>query len=147
MAGGIFPGKPFHPNPKCVIISLVLTIGYWISPKKNAVVAMVMLFVTYIFIAWYDFAYNCDPMIYSNSIQSALKPDDTVDMRTSELRAKQRGVFRFHLFIVAPLSIYCGTVGYRLAKENPNVYEGAFALLGSAGGLAALYHGYKGLIQ
>jgi hypothetical protein len=141
MAGGIFPGKPFTPNPKCVILSLVLTFGYWVSPKKNAVVAMVMLFVTYIFIAWYDYAYNCDPMIYSNSIQSALKPT-----KEPELQLKQRGVFLFHLFIVAPLSIYCGSVGYRLAKDDPNSYESIFALLGAAGGLAALFHGYKALM-
>ncbi len=59
MAGGIFPGKPFELNIKCVIITLLLASGYWYLPSKNLYVLIVLLWLPYILIAWYDYLYDC----------------------------------------------------------------------------------------
>jgi hypothetical protein len=69
MAGGIFPGKPFEFNLKCVIISLLLAGGYWTSPHKNIWVLFFLLWFPYIAIAWYDYMYDCQ-----NKIQPTIVP-------------------------------------------------------------------------
>jgi hypothetical protein len=50
---------PLTGNAKCVVISILLAIGYWFSPPKNKWVLVGILYFTYIAIAWYD-AYLCE---------------------------------------------------------------------------------------
>jgi hypothetical protein len=59
MAGGIFPGRPFIPNIKCVLFTLVLAGGYWFLPAKNLLVLFFLLWFPYIALAWYDYSYKC----------------------------------------------------------------------------------------
>jgi hypothetical protein len=46
-------------NIKCIIISLLLSSGYWFLPHKNKWVLLIILYSTYIAIAWYDYLYEC----------------------------------------------------------------------------------------
>ena len=50
---------PLTGNAKCVIISVLLAIGYWFTPPKNKWVLVGILYFTYLAIAWYD-AYLCE---------------------------------------------------------------------------------------
>jgi hypothetical protein len=59
MAGGIFPGKPFAFNLKCIIFTAVLAGGYWYLPHKNLWVLLFLLWFPYIALAWYDYGYDC----------------------------------------------------------------------------------------
>ena len=59
MAGGIFPGRPFEFNIKCVIFSMLIAGGYWYLPHKNLWVLSFLLWFPYIALAWYDHAYDC----------------------------------------------------------------------------------------
>jgi hypothetical protein len=59
MAGGIFEGRPFALNIKCVIFTLVVAGGYWYSPPKNKYILLFLLWLPYVSMAWYDYAYNC----------------------------------------------------------------------------------------
>lgn len=59
MAGGIFPGRPFEFNLKCVIFTAVLAGGYWYLPPKNLWILIFLLWFPYIALAWYDYAYDC----------------------------------------------------------------------------------------
>lgn len=59
MAGGIFPGQPFHFNVKCIIFTLVLAAGYWYLPHKNPWVLAFLIWFPYIALAWYDWSYQC----------------------------------------------------------------------------------------
>lgn len=59
MAGGIFPGKPFAFNLKCVVFTFVLAAGYWYLPHKNPWILAFLLWFPYIALAWYDYAYDC----------------------------------------------------------------------------------------
>jgi len=59
MAGGIFPGAPFHFNIKCIIFTALLAGGYWFLPPKNTFVLLLLLWLPYIAMAWYDYAYQC----------------------------------------------------------------------------------------
>ena len=52
--------KLFALNPKCLFISIMIVALYWNLPPKNARAAVVLLFGTYVGIAWYDELYNCD---------------------------------------------------------------------------------------
>lgn len=59
MSGGIFPGRPFHFNVKCIIFTLVLAAGYWYLPHKNPWVLAFLIWFPYIALAWYDWSYQC----------------------------------------------------------------------------------------
>jgi hypothetical protein len=59
MAGGLFPGRPFVFNVKCIIFSLVLSVGYWFAPHRNLWVLAFLLWFPYIALAWYDWSYKC----------------------------------------------------------------------------------------
>jgi hypothetical protein len=59
MAGGIFPGKPFNWNIKCVIFTLVIASGYWYLPYRNTWVLVFLLWLPYVALAWYDYSYDC----------------------------------------------------------------------------------------
>lgn len=59
MAGGIFPGKPFAFNLKCIIFTVILAAGYWFAPHKNLWVLAFLIWFPYIALAWYDYSYNC----------------------------------------------------------------------------------------
>lgn len=59
MAGGIFPGKPFSFNVKCIVGTAVVAGGYWFLPPKNVWVLLGLLWLPYVAMAWYDYAYDC----------------------------------------------------------------------------------------
>jgi len=59
MAGGFFPGRPFHFNVKCIIFTAILASGYWFLPHKNLWVLSFLLWFPYIALAWYDWSYDC----------------------------------------------------------------------------------------
>ena len=59
MAGGIFTGRPFRFNIKCIIFTAVLAAGYWYLPPKNPWVLAFLIWFPYIALAWYDWTYNC----------------------------------------------------------------------------------------
>ena len=47
-------------NWKCIVFTLVLSIGYWVLPKKNKWILLVLLYVPYIVLAYYDHYYKCE---------------------------------------------------------------------------------------
>ena len=59
MAGGIFPGKPFEWNIKCIVFTALIAGGYWFSPHKNVWMLMFLLWSPYVAMAWYDYTYDC----------------------------------------------------------------------------------------
>ena len=59
MSGGLFPGRPFRFNLKCVLFSLFLALGYWFAPHKNKWILAFLVWFPYIALAWYDYSYNC----------------------------------------------------------------------------------------
>lgn len=59
MAGGLFPGKPFEFNLKCIVFTALLASGYWYLPRKNLWILVFLLWSPYIALAWYDYAYDC----------------------------------------------------------------------------------------
>lgn len=59
MAGGIYPGRPFALNWKCVVFSALISGGYWFLPPRNWFVLAFLLWAPYIVLSWYDFAYDC----------------------------------------------------------------------------------------
>jgi len=59
MAGGIFPGKPFNWNVKCIVFTIFIAAGYWYLPPKNLYVLAFLLWLPYIALAWYDYSYDC----------------------------------------------------------------------------------------
>lgn len=59
MAGGIYTGRPFSFNVKCIVFTAALAGGYWALPPRNVWVLLVLLWLPYIAMAWYDHAYDC----------------------------------------------------------------------------------------
>jgi len=60
MSGGIFPGRPFEYNVKCIIFTIIIASGYWYLPHKNIYVLLFLLWLPYVSLAWYDYSYNCN---------------------------------------------------------------------------------------
>jgi hypothetical protein len=63
MAGGIFEGRPFNWNIKCIIFTAVVASGYWYLPSKSMWVLILLLWLPYVALAWYDYAYDCNDII------------------------------------------------------------------------------------
>lgn len=59
MSGGIFPGRPFAWNLKCIVATLIIAGGYWFLPKKNIWILIFLLWFPYVALAWYDYSYDC----------------------------------------------------------------------------------------
>ena len=149
MAGGIFVDQPYHPNPKCLLFSAVVMAIYWFSPaKKNKFLLPVIFTVAYIAMAWYDYRYNCDTVMYSgnaigpNTLSAIFKPQlrtektDRKNLSNDQEAEYLKRVYLFHVIAVAPLLIY---VGYKGNKVNPKL----FPIVLSIGLMAGLYHGFR----
>lgn len=151
MAGGIFTPTAFHPNPKCIFVSLFLVLSYWILPSRNIIVAVFVVLVSYVALSWYDYLYECNQKMLSGSaglsLTSIFKPQESGGIHESEqyklLSVEEqryvylKTVYMFHLFIVAPLMIYAGFSGYNEHKGNEIIYT-ALSLMGLS---ALVYHG------
>jgi hypothetical protein len=46
-------------NLKCIVATLLLSLGYWYLPSRNKYVLLFLAYVPYLAIAWYDYIYAC----------------------------------------------------------------------------------------
>ena len=143
MAGGLFVDQPFHPNPKCLLFSVLIMALYWFSPpNKNMFMLPVIFLVSYVAMAWYDYAYHCNTLMYSGktSLGSAIfKPQRRQNQHTfvkNQEQAYLQRVYIFHLVAVVPLLI---AVGYYGKHTPPNL----FPILLTLGILALGYHSFR----
>ncbi len=51
---------PIATNMKCIVFTLLLSLGYWFLPKRNKWVLICMLYFPYLALAWYDYLYVCE---------------------------------------------------------------------------------------
>ena len=151
MAGGIFADQKFYANPKCVIISIILMVLYWMLPYRNPFMLPVIFLVGYVAIAWYDYLYNCDLKMYSGTspVASAIfndwgKPQRRFDdpepnapklLEKQELAYKKK-VYLFHALLIAPILFYIGWYGKR---SNKNIWS----VIGSITFITILYHSLR----
>lgn len=68
MSGGIFPGRPFAWNVKCIIFTAIVAGGYWSLPSKNKYVLTFLLWLPYVSLAWYDYMYACQDKMHPTII-------------------------------------------------------------------------------
>ncbi|MAF37124.1 hypothetical protein CL622_08485, partial [archaeon] len=68
MAGGIFIDRPFHANPKCIVLSILAMVSYWFLPYRNPYMLPVLFVVIYVVIAWYDHLYKCEDKLFSGNV-------------------------------------------------------------------------------
>ena len=155
MAGGIFVRRPFHVNPKCIIISVIAMIFYWILPYRNPYVLPLLFVNVYIAIAWYDYLYKCNDKMYSglNSTmawakhqrriekKTQINTQSTPQKQTEKLSANQESSYKksvawFHIIIVAPILLYIG------AKKD-KVDKRFWIVVLTLGLMGLLYHGLR----
>lgn len=62
MGGGLF-GTPLELNPKCLVFSAFVLLVYWAPHADHLahriLIAFVLATAAYIFMAWYDYLYQC----------------------------------------------------------------------------------------
>lgn len=46
-------------NWKCLVITAIIAGCYWFLPPKNKWILLILLYVPYLLIAWYDYFYIC----------------------------------------------------------------------------------------
>lgn len=153
MAGGIFTSRPFELNIKCIIFAFVIMSIYWFSPaNKNWLLLPLIFIFSYITMAWYDYLYDCNTMMYSGNtgpaaaLDSIFKPQRRDSPRPSDEQYKYlledqeseylNKVYLFHLILVSPLLLYVGFLG---ANADKRVYD----MLLMLGVLATGYHGFR----
>lgn len=152
MAGGIFVDQPFYLNPKCVIISIFCMICYWFLPYRNPFMLPIIFLISYILIAWYDYIYNCDQMMYSGTsplnTTAWAKPQRRNEK--TEKESKNRGVkisknqeavykkkiYGLHFLFIAPFLFY---LGYYKNKSNPYIWP----VVGAVALMVLVYHGLR----
>ena len=79
---------PLTGNLKCVVLSALLAGGYWFAPPRNKWVLLGILYFTYLALAWYDYAYECERTFqptYLRHFYEFLKPRDS---KQSQLYAR-----------------------------------------------------------
>jgi len=153
MAGGIFVDQPYHPNPKCLVFSFTIMILYWFSPcEKNSWLLPVLFVISYVAMAWYDYIYNCDLIMFSgkapgaNTLDAIFKPQRRNDSKTDKKNKPNvskdqeqeylKRVYLFHVLAVAPILLYAGYYGQ---KANPKIFPVVFY----TGLIALVYHGFR----
>lgn len=146
MAGGVFVDQPFHPNPKCIVFSLVLMLAYWYLPQRNPFMLPLIFVVAYVAMAWYDHLYDCDMKMYGAKYGGILSAPWKPQRRTEPSEGKkllpnQENKYRqkvnlFHVLVLSPLLLY---IGWRGPESNELVFP---PLLG-IGLLGLLYHGAR----
>lgn len=69
MSGGLYEGRPFAFNPKCIVFTAAVAGGYWFLPPRSWWALAVLLWLPYVAMAWYDEFYNC-----SDKMQPTIVP-------------------------------------------------------------------------
>jgi len=54
-----YEGQP-TVNWKCIIFTVLLSLGYWFLPYRNKWVLLALLYFPYLALAWYDYMYVCE---------------------------------------------------------------------------------------
>lgn len=153
MGGGIFTGRPFHFNLKCIIFSFYSSLLFYAGGGTNPLIIALIFIIAYVILAWYDFVYDCNDFLYtgtgwpSTNFSPILKPQYREKERDRELADKNQLVFDqeqaylnkvyfFHALTVAPLLMYIGYFG-------PNAHPNVWGFVGGMGGIAFIYHGAR----
>lgn len=149
MSGGIFTGRPFVYNPKCIVFSFYSSLLFYAGGSRNPLLIALIFIMAYVLLAWYDWAYDCKDLMYSGTgpgfnFSPLFKPQyreknrigENSDLVADQEKAYLNKVYFFHAFIIAPLMLY---VGYWGAESRPGVW----GFLGGMGGIAFMYHGYR----
>jgi hypothetical protein len=149
MAGGIFVDQPYHPNPKCLLFSVIIMGIYWFSPiNKNSFLLPIIFVLSYVAMAWYDYIYNCDYIMYSgnalgpNTIDAIFKPQqrntnhNKPNLSKNQEKEYLRRVYLFHVLAVSPILLY---VGYYGEQSNKKI----FPVILTLGGISMGYHGLR----
>lgn len=71
-------------NIKCVIFTLFIVFVYWFLPPRNKWILILLIFIPYVLLAWYDYIYQCERNSgpsYLSLFYKNLKPPETDPMK------------------------------------------------------------------
>jgi len=155
MAGGLF-GVPFTINVKCIIFSIIIMALFLYKPNIKSqfllyCVLALLFILSYVALAWYDFAFSCSTLPLEKGKYSFLqflkppahkpkKQTEQTEQKSSKTN-KDKNLLRYliyfsHILIIVPLLVY---IAYYKNKIDPSVYP----LLGALAFLTLTYHGYS----
>lgn len=149
MAGGIFPGKPFTFNIKCIIFSLIIMAIFLYKPTFTSkwmlgLTLFIIFVIAYVAMAWYDWAFDCSLLPLERGSMSftglfkppAHQPEKQIKgvKNASDLNLHIYMIYLAHLLFFAPLIGYVAVYG---KQSNPV----AFPLLGALAVFTLGYHG------
>lgn len=156
MSGGIFTGRSFVYNPKCILFSFYSSLLFYAGGGRNPLLITLIFVMAYVLLAWYDWTYDCQDLMYSGTgpginfsplfkpqyrkkdrdMTKDLSKDLSKDLVEDQEQAYLNKVYFFHAFLVAPLLMYVGYWG-------PQSNTGVWGFLGGMGGIAFMYHGLR----
>lgn len=54
-----YDATPPQANVKCIVFTLSCTLCYWYLPPKNKWILVILLYLPYLLMAYYDYYYDC----------------------------------------------------------------------------------------
>lgn len=92
-------------NTKCIIFTLFIAFVYWGLPRHNKWVLVLLIFSSYLILAWYDYIYQCERNLgpsYLSLFYKNLKPPESDQMKKYDNwhPAIKRKVFFFDVTIL-----------------------------------------------
>jgi hypothetical protein len=132
---------PFVINIKCIAFSIFIIFIIFMEPPKikniyaRYFLMYIIFFISYVAMAWYDYFYNCDPMIRGNkSLTGIFKPELKNKETKVVIERSKIGTYLFHLFFIMPFLVY---VAYNKNKNKDVIYQIMMIL----GVMTMIYHG------
>lgn len=72
-------------NLKCIVLTVAMAAAYWFLPRRNVIVLLIILYGTYLALAWYDYEYDCQRNMgptYLSLFYAAFKPPHSKQIET-----------------------------------------------------------------
>jgi hypothetical protein len=138
------PGTNFVLNEKCISFSILMVVFWLFAPFRDIKGIMVyftafcIFFISYVWMAWYDYHYKCafEPLQRGKySLTGLFKPPVYSDKQNSQKHPKMVSthIYLFHILIIVPILVY---IAYYGNNSNIRVYP----LIGVISIFTLLYH-------
>jgi amino acid transporter len=141
-------GTNFVLNEKCISFSVLMVMFWLFAPFRDIkgkfvyFAAFCIFFISYVWMAWYDYHYKCmsEPLQKGKySLTGLFKPPSHSDKQDPDKHSKHKmpaHIYWFHLLIIFPILIY---LTYYKNNSNIRIYP----LIGVISIFTLLYHANK----
>ena len=115
---------PLDTNLKCIYISLVLAASYWFLPPRNKYILVAILYMTYLYIAYYDYIFECKRGFGPSFLRMfyyPFKPNDKQSILYTRLCVEKDVLIWAVDILVLVLVVWLGVPAFRSWEPKPSI--------------------------